>query len=895
VPTACGPQRLCQKCKRLHPLAAFTGDKCCCDATLAALRQQRRAAGAADAVPPGAGSTAAADAPDAPAAGSPAAEWLEDAFAAFMDELLPSGGGSVQPDGAGSDTGRPPPPLPLPPPPQPACAAAAWPWELPWRASAVLKLPAVASPVVTLARTGLRAEALPTGGAAGGAPAQLLAAVRPGCTLLSLDALLLVPLAVPPRAPHGVASSWLAPGAGGAAAALTALLAAAPRLAAQARLPGGVRLELPCSAAVAFADADAGPGAPARVVAAAAAAPHSAAAAAQQPPRLHPRALLSTRAGELLLEGAPPCEGCVRVWLRVNGQYLAASATAAAAANGALRVALPTTGVSGAAVLELDGGGGTGCAVLLLTADAKVAAEVAAGGGAMSAAEVERAVWGVGCALALVQAHVARGTPRGARAAIAAAGAAAAIRCGWTHALRACLAAAVAADAAARDGDNDDEDAVHAVRAAGSGACLLHQAVSARSAAALEAVLRGAPASLRGSALTPDARGVTPLQAAARTGDARLVTLLCATDRGGSGGGADAASEGADAALGWLAAPPGSGAAADVALLRRVHAGARLALAAAAAAAPGAAARAVLRRQHAAALALAQLRALEPAASAAAADAAHVAAALLRRFSSAAAHADAAADAAAAAVAAAPASPHSLRALRSTVLLVLCYRAFCLVWSTQAQPLPEAEILQALPPRMLTWAQWRRMPTAMCCLQRSNGGVDAHTVAAAATAAAAAAAAFLPGAAARLRGRRAAAAHVALVAWVLVLDPCACALRTYARYGAGLRQPWQAGVRTLCVLATVHVSTEQRLPARAYGVLLGARAAALALTLALEGAPVLGQLRLLTACAAWDAAHAAALLACAAHTHTVQRRRAARRAADAGAAARQPQRKDKRA
>jgi hypothetical protein len=136
--------------------------------------------------------------------------------------------------------------------------------------------------------------------------------------------------------------------------------------------------------------------------------------------------------------------------------------------------------------------------------------------------------------------------------------------------------------------------------------------------------------------------------------------------------------------------------------------------------------------------------------------------------------------------------------------------------------------------------------------------------------------AFLPGSAARLRGGRISLLHSLVVAWVLIIDPCVCALRTYARYGAGLRQPWQGGLRQLVVLASIHVSTDTRLPKAAYFTILAIRCIAPLITRMLEDVI---QLRVLIASLAWDGMHAALVFACMVHYVKVQSVRVLRAAA----------------
>ena len=806
-----GPQ--CQKCNRLHPLSAFTGNKCCCDAKLAALRQRRNGNAAA---------AAAAAQTAAPVADSPLAFFEE-----FLDQAFPA----VTEATTGST----------------ASPLAAWPWELPQHATAVLKFDG--SPSAAFAPPGVRAQLLPAGLAATGVPELLHAAVRPGCTLLSLDAMLA-------SEPGGAAGTWLSPGADGAVAALKALVADSPCLAAQARLPGGVRLMLPGSAAVAHA----APlqhwweGPTLQPIVIATSAPSSAML------RVSPLAVLSTLSAELLLR-VPPAAATAdaRVWVRINGQYVAAK-PAQAANPGELRVLLPPTGVSGCAVVELELGEGASvsCGVMLLTTDASVAAELAAHAaahatGADASDDLERAVWAVGCALALSEQHVARNKTRAARYAITAAGAATAIRLGWLHSLHACFATAAASEAVA-DPYAGMAHAMAPVLAAGSGACMLHQAVASRSIEMLQATLR-TPRALRGTALTPDAAGTTPLHAAVRVGMSSLVELLCATD-----GHDDLAAEGADAVLGWFTVRDANGATPfDLSssemhgvLGSRLKAGVALARAAIAAVPAD---RGMVRVEHALALAVAQLAQLAPDGS----DTSRIAKALLLQASMASelkSHHG---------FAVLPTPPTSLHALRTTLTLLLIFRIVCVVMGPR-RLYSDAEIRAALPG--LSWEHWQSMPTVMCC-HSSVGGLDRQT-AQTVFAGLLYVLAFLPSSALRLRAGRVTFLHCAVITWVLVINPCICALRTYARYGTGLRQPWQGGLRQLAVLASIHMSTDMRPPKAAYFAILVLRGAAPLITRMLEDVI---QLRVLSAVPAWDALHLVLVFACMAHYVKVQQRR----------------------
>ena len=832
VPSTSGPQRLCQKCNRLHPLSAFTEDKCCCDAKLAALRQRRSAIAVATA-----GVAASVDAAAGLSGQAGALDWLDEFLERAEAGLaLPA----VDEAGAGSSTGTS---SQLP-------ATTVWPLELPRHSSATLKL--TDPPAAAFASPGVRAQLLPPGGIA--TAVQLHAAVRPGCTLLSLDAM------VTSESGGILEGTWLAPGSDDAASVLKALLADSSCLAAQARQPGGLRLVLPGSAAVACA-------APLRhwwdgpaALQIVASDVHSAASKL----RVAPLAALSTCPLELLLL-VPSAVSTTdtRVWLRINGQYISTKPSSAGHAAGELRVTLPPTGANGCAVVVVElGNGAIMSSVLLLTTDALAAAELAAHGSAQAGSEsaagdeLEHAVWAVGCALALVERHVAFGTTRSARYAIAAASAAAAIRFGWLHLLQACIAAAVAADSVA-DPCASEIPAMAPVRAAGSGACLLHQAVVSRSPAMLQATLC-APRALRGTALTPDASGATPLHIAALMGISTLIEQLCATD------GTDShAAEGADAVLGWFTVRNADGATPNElstavhgarVLRSRVMAGVALARAALACAAPSE--RGVVRVEHAVALAAAQIDLLAPDGG----DVSRIAKALLLQGTAASVERDSTLleD-----FQVPPAPASSVHALRATLSLLLFFRMTCFLVAPR-RPYSDADIYAALP--SLKWEHWQSMPTAMCC-RSVDGGFDTRSKQAVFTGLLFLFT-FLPGSAARLRGSRILIFHSLIVAWVLVLDPCVCALRTYARYGAGLRQPWQGGMRALFVLGSIHISTEMRLPKTVYFAILVIRCLAPLITRMLED---IIQLRILVDSIAWDVLHVALTYACLAQYVQVQR------------------------
>ncbi len=811
-----------------------------------------------------------------------------------------------------------------------------WAWPLPLCATLELKLPAEESPATLFPPCGLRSELLsaleftPP-------PLQAHAAVRPGCTLLSVDV-----HALPLGGGASASPMWLQD----AKRMLAALLArsssfVARQAAAVAKTDKpGVRLTLRgcgCGGSSATARSSVRSAVSsggwralfASVTAVAAAADEDSASVPSL--RVSPLALLSTR-NELLYVtsavtdagvGDPGADAAnalpfsCRVWVRVNGQYLSATQCAT---GGAITVALPASGATGCALVDVDCAAASSTAPLhhvLLCADASIVAELTATEAALSnCGDEERirlkcAVWALGCALSVHAApHVVAATPRRRRVAVAAAGAAASIRYGWSAALCACLRALQAAA--------DDCDTVSAAGAAlaPNGSSLLHQAAACGDDAAqmLTILLSHAPPALRGRAMSRDATGATPLHIAARAGAVAAVRALCDTTRGG--GSSDAAADAADAVVGWLCARDNSGATpagamAHVLELSEVDATLR-----SRATAGIAYARAVIAAADPAACGLAlPAHAVEFVSSAldrgvgggeGAADTRHVAHALLRQLMRAIEacearmeNAPSIAAAVAAAAAAARASPGvpqpplsgalsplsaHLHAYRSTLLLVMLINVVCLFTRLRVPALDDTVIRATLPAP--PWHVWQRTPTVMCC---GGGLAGAVPFARESSMTLFALLGLVPwrGAARVLRDKYVVTLHAALIFYFLLLDVSFCAFVTHSRFGAHaaaaggpLRMPsWQSGLKQMIFSTAYHFSTEMQLPPGVYAVLMGVRGALPLLVRAAEAgsttawwAPV-AHLRLLPVHVSWDVAHAALTIMCVVHNVVAHRRR----------------------
>ncbi len=324
-----------------------------------------------------------------------------------------------------------------------------------------------------------------------------LAYVRPGCTLVTVHAL--VPQGLPRR---------------GAAELAAALVTCAPAIVARGRFgvydsEGGV-----ARAAGGMITEAGGPAtAPARQT-------------ASLPP-LRPLALCSAAAGALVQSAAPArASGQLRVYM--SGTLLQLAAGAGAVAGQLVQLQLPAMdGQEGVALVELDdGSGGDVPPVLqrlrpvLLTRDAAIAAEVASLADAWSSSSCGGSDDAAACAAAEAQAEavvlaIGHALVPGAPAAVVrlAAGAAAQLRLPAT--LQALLPAVVAAGAPPAGHDT-----------------LLHAAVRSGDVDILAAV-RGAGA-VCGCAASVSDQGKTPLHAAASLRDAavreRVLAALCDGD-----------------------------------------------------------------------------------------------------------------------------------------------------------------------------------------------------------------------------------------------------------------------------------------------------------------------------------------------------------------------------
>jgi hypothetical protein len=272
---------------------------------------------------------------------------------------------------------------------------------------------------------------------------------------------------------------------------------------------------------------------------------------------------------------------------RLNGRFLTLLGGGGGDADAdAPAVVLAAAGEEGVALLERAAAPAAAFAPrapprpLLLTSDAALAAEL--NGSAPEALRrdaeaAERAVCLLGHALRPC-----------APPALLAAAAAACMRQRWQLGAERCLAALAAArhaqeqdESSCSDDDNDEEEEADADVAASR--LLLHEAVASGSVAAVRAVLAHAAGSGRfgaaGVAAAGSAwpQGVTPLHlAAASTSAADIVALLTCCDGDSSGGGHAAAAHaaGADAAVAWLCARDAAGVTpSDVARARRDDSG----------------------------------------------------------------------------------------------------------------------------------------------------------------------------------------------------------------------------------------------------------------------------------------------------------------------------------
>ena len=900
------PHRFCQKCHLVHTVSAFTGSSHICTAKLAQLKERR---------------AARRGAPSA-AAASPAGGSCDDQVSSveevtnWQDALLHAQ--QAVPDATTSAMVAlllASPPLVARPPPlasssaaalqtlQRAQAAAGWPVPLSECFSVQVKLPAGGSPAAVLPANGMRHDLLAAfgltlaGDASTGQPAsasQLLGAVRPGCTLLTVDASLLAPPAA-----DGVLSN-AARVAGALYRAVPSLFTKQPR--------DGVRVAVRSSAAAGSCAHLRLHGNDAVDVLSLPLSP------TPRPLKVRPLAVLSTAEAEVLLSGGGSLSDCT-VHVRLNGQSLRV-APCEHDGDYALRFTVPAVGVDGCACLDIERAANLDAlhaplSHLLLCTDAAIVEEVAASAAAADAlpdgpeaeaqhAALQRAVWSLGCALAARSVrHVAARTSRGDQRCLFAVGAATAIRFGWLAALDACLALMA-------DGDERDT----AVIGGAGGATLLHQAVHAGSGPLLDRVLAASPA-VRGRASAPDAHGRTPVHMAARAGCVAALEALCCL-----AGGAERKADAASAVVAFSCAHDDAGATpanlaiaaaqrlppAEAALLQACV-GQLLFRAAAGAQAVNAAAATIsdLRRGAASVIHLYDLvdaRLAEVAGDPAALDAQFIGTSLLRQLDCALAVHDRAAMSAVAAASAAPAEITSaddsaedvltgfkdvrVFSLISCAVLVALQYVTCAVSRMGTAILPDETIRAFLPDA--PWFVWLRIPTSMCCtghrdvmfIVRCSVTLYAFAVAFVAAAQArsggATRARLFP---VRLKPSHLASAQLMLLTYVWILDPMVCGVRTNLRYaGTGhLRQPWQGGLRQLLTVLLLHAASGRRMPTAPYSALLLVRGILPLLVRAAETGPAvlapLVQLRLLPDRVAWDVAHMAGAVMCVAHTASV--------------------------
>ena len=900
------PHRFCQKCHLVHKLSAFSGSSHVCVVKLAQLKERRRAARRE--VPPAAAA--------APTAGSCDEQLASvDDTPNWQDFLLRAQQAAPDPSTSAKIAlllASPPLVAPAPPPAsasnvalhtlQPAPTAFGWPVPLAECFSVEVKLPAGGSPAAVLPAGGMRHELLSAfgltlaGDSSAGQPAsaaQLMGAVRPGCTLLTLDASLLSPPAA-----DGVLSS--------AARVAAVMYRAVPSLFA--------KQQCDCVRVVLRSSAGGGSCAHLRLRG-------NAAVGVLSPPpsptprplKVRPLAVLSTADTEVRLSGGGSLSGCA-VHVRLNGQSLRVGACAPYG-DDALRFTVPAVGVDGCACLDVEPRAlealHAPLSHMLLCTNAAIVEEVAASADALDAqhaavvqhAALHRAVWSLGCALSARSVeHVAARTSRSGQRCLIAVGAAAAIQFGWLAALDACLALLA---------DVNEHDA--AFIAGSGGATLLHQAVHAGAGPLLDRVLAASPA-VRGRASAPDARGATPVHLAARAGCWAALEALCCT-----AGGAERKVDAASAVLAFSCEHDDEGAtpvklAMDAAMrlppaeaaLLQACVGRLLYRAAAGAQAVNAAGSAVAGSRSGATsimhlLDLVDAGLAEQASDPDTLDSQLIGVSLLRQLDGTPAVHDRAAvsDGAAAAAPAdiAPADDSAedavtgltdvrvLSLIFCAVMLGLQY-IICAMSRMRLAVLPDETIRSFLP--AAPWYVWLRMPTSMCgtghrgmlfvvrCAVTLHAFVVAFVVAAQGWSGAA----LFP---CRLKPSHLAFSHLILLAYAWILDPIVCGMRTNLRYAVAipLRQPWQGGLRQLITVLALHAASGTHVPPAPYSALLLVRGILPLLVRAAESGPAvlvpLAHLRLLPESLAWDVAHMALTAVCVAHSASMHARRQRRR------------------
>ena len=770
-----------------------------------------------------------------------------------------------------------------------APTSSAWPVPSPVCASVEVKLPSGGSPAAALPARGMHHHLLAAfgltlvGEASASQPAsaaQLFGAVRPGCTLLTIDACLLSPPAA-----DGVLAN--------AARIACALYDTLPAL--FAKQPAGTSVGVVLrSNAAAYSSAQ-------LLLRAHEAVAVLSPSPSPTPPSLKvcPLAILSTADAAVLLSGGSSNLFDCAVHVRLNGQYLPVE-DCASDGNNALRLTLPASNVDGCACLDVEPRAASPEGVhaplthCLLCTDAAVVKEVTDSAEAADAlppgpvaeahhAALQRAVWALGCALSTRSAkHVAARTPRSDRRCLAALGAAAAIRFGWSAALDACLA--LLEDVTERD---------VTFIGGSSGATLLHQAVQAGAGPMLDSVLSASP-SVRGRASAPNAHGATPLHLAARAGCWTALEALCCIT-----GGAERKADAASAVVAFVCAHDNAGATpaqlaieaalqlpnSDAVLLQacverlryQAAAGAQAVNVAAAAAATASSNHGyAVSMLHLFELVDAQLVAVGDLSDLRALDAHLIGKSLLRQL-------DTALDAHASSTAVVSADPvvdpltgltdvRVLSLIACAIIAALQYIC-CALSRMKMAPFPDETIRTFLP--VAPWYVWLRMPTSMCCT--GHHGVFfivrcAVTLCAFAVTLAVAVQGRNGATRARLKPSHLASAHLMLLAYFWILDPVVCGWRTNLRYAgiSRLRQPWQGGLRQLLSVLSMHAASGTHVPPTPYSALLLLRGVLPLLVRAAETGPAvfepLARLRLLPDNLGWDLLHVTATVLCVAHT-----------------------------
>jgi hypothetical protein len=219
---------------------------------------------------------------------------------------------------------------------------------------------------------------------------------------------------------------------------------------------------------------------------------------------------------------------------------------------------------------------------------------------------------------------------------------------------------------------------------------------------------------------------------------------------------------------------------------------------------------------------------------------------------------------------------HAMRSLACMLAFNYCINALTCLLVT---PLPDAVIRAALPSP--PWDVWLRIPTTATRASQMPWLCFVRAFMIAITLVVA----WAPGARG-LSDMHLAFWHTFSLAYVTLVETTVCALATHARYGPGVRQPWQGGVRQLLVTALVHFSVvASPLPPSLYNVLVLLRALQPLAARASEGRTaawvvLLSRMRLRIAQPMWDVLHALFCVACMVHNAALfaRRRRAAKHA-----------------